>query len=259
MAETLAERPDTHYVDMVAGGTEVVCAITPRSRRERDDLLLERLRRIPHVAVVTAHCVLHTYYGNSLRRLRKISALDPDEESALRGPAFLPRASVTLDAADRIIIETLRRDGRATLTELQAVTHLSESVAKRRLERLRSTGVLYLAVEYDHEPLGQSVEALCWLTVAPHALAEAGRTLAAHPEVRFAAAITGRTNLVVSLLCRTTDDLYTFVGHEVGALAAVHSAETVRTLRRVKTLTHESVERPAEAVLKRGPGSGGEP
>ncbi|MFF3499847.1 Lrp/AsnC family transcriptional regulator [Streptomyces sp. NPDC003247] len=240
VAAALAGRPDTHYVDLVAGGTEVVCAITPRTPRERDDLLLDRLQRTPYVTSVGAHCVLHTYYGNSLRWLRKLSALDPDEERALRLPAPPPaRTPVDLEPADRTVLELLRRDGRATLTELQAATGQAEGTVKRRLERLRSTGVLYLAVEYDHEPLGQSVEALCWLTVPPHALAATGRAVADRPEVRFAAAVTGRAGLVVSVLCRTTDDLYAFLDERTGALADVREAETVLTLRRVKALTAE--------------------
>ncbi|MEU9094131.1 Lrp/AsnC family transcriptional regulator [Streptomyces sp. NPDC048428] len=240
LAAVLAGRPDTHYVDLAAGGTEVVCAIKPHSRQDRDELLLERLQRTPHVTSVSAHCILRAYYGNSLRWLRKISALDPEEESALRAPASVPPAApVVLDAAEQTMLQVLRRDGRAPLTELQAATGLSETVVKRRLERLRATGVLYLAVEYDHEPLGQGVEALCWLTVAPHALARAGQEVARHREVRFAAAVTGRTNLVVSALCRTTDDLYGFLTEKIGALGDVHTAETVLTLRRVKTLTTE--------------------
>jgi DNA-binding Lrp family transcriptional regulator len=130
----------------------------------------------------------------------------------------------------------LRRDGRASLTEPQKVTGLSETAVKRRLERLRGTGVLYLAVEYDGEPLGQGVEALLRPTVAPGALAEAGTAVAALSEVRFAA-VTGRTNLVVSALCRTTDDLCTFLSERIGGLAGVHTAEAVITLRRVRTLT----------------------
>ncbi|MFJ8862805.1 Lrp/AsnC family transcriptional regulator [Streptomyces sp. NPDC102451] len=241
LAATLAGRPDTHYVDLVAGGTEVVCAISPRSRQERDELLLERLQRTPGVTSVEAHCILRAYYGNALRWLRKISALGPDEETALRAPAPEPTTEpVTLDAEDQTMLEVLRRDGRATLTELQDATGLSETVARRRLERLRASGVLYLAIEYDHEPLGHGVEALCWLTVAPHALAESGQAVAAHPQVRFAAAVTGRSNLVISVLCRTTDDLYTFLGEKIGTLAGVQAAETVVTLRRVKTLTNES-------------------
>ncbi|WP_318216569.1 Lrp/AsnC family transcriptional regulator [Streptomyces sp. SCL15-6] len=102
------------------------------------------------------------------------------------------------------MLEALRVDGRATLTDLQRVTSLSETAVRKRLDRLRATVVLHIAVEYDHEPLGQGVEALVWLTVAPHHLAGAGRALATRPEVRFAAAVTGRTNLVVSVLPDTS-------------------------------------------------------
>ncbi|MFF7328578.1 Lrp/AsnC family transcriptional regulator [Streptomyces sp. NPDC090306] len=241
LAATLARRADTYYVDLAAGGTEVVCAIRPRDRRERDDLLLERLRRTPGVTSVAAHCVLHSYYGNSLRWLRKISALGPDEQAALRPrPPARTRAAEDPDAVDRVLLDVLRRDGRAPVTELRAATGQSETTVKKRLQRLRDTGVLHLAVEFDHEPLGRSVEALCWLTVAPHALAAAGQAVAGHPEVRFAAAVTGAANLVLSVLCRDTDELYVFLSDKVGALPGVHTAETVPTLRRLKTLTRET-------------------
>ncbi|MFD7656083.1 Lrp/AsnC family transcriptional regulator [Actinosynnema sp. NPDC059797] len=132
----------------------------------------------------------------------------------------------------------MHRDGRAPLTALQAATGQSETAVTRRLKRLRDTGLLYFAVEYDHEPLGRGVEAMCWLTVAPHALAGTGRAVADHPEVRFAGALTGPANLAVSLLCRTTADLYTYLSERVGALTGVHGVETTLTLRRVKTLTY---------------------
>ncbi|MEW2075292.1 Lrp/AsnC ligand binding domain-containing protein [Streptomyces sp. NPDC013433] len=108
-----------------------------------------------------------------------------------------------------------------------------------RRGRLRGAGALYLAVEYDSEPFGQGAEALLWLTVAPGALAEAGATVTGLSEVRFAAAVTGRTDLVASALCRTTDDLCTFLGERIGGPAGVHTAETVLTLRRARALTVE--------------------
>ncbi|MBD0418450.1 Lrp/AsnC ligand binding domain-containing protein [Streptomyces sp. TRM S81-3] len=67
-----------------------------------------------------------------------------------------------------------------------------------------------------------------------------GRAVAALPEVRFAAAVTGRTHPAVSVLCGTTDDLYTFLSERLGALTAVRTAESVLTLRWVKTLTRQS-------------------
>ncbi|WP_408052320.1 Lrp/AsnC family transcriptional regulator [Streptomyces sp. HO565] len=151
--------------------------------------------------------VPRAFHGHSLRRLRKISALEPEEESDLRAPAPSPEfaaAPVVPDAVDHAMLEALRVDGRATRTDLQRVTGLSETAVRKRLDRPRATGVPHIAVEYDHEPLGQGVEALVWLTVAPHQLAGAGRALAARPEARFAAAVTGRTDLVCSVLPDTS-------------------------------------------------------
>ncbi|MFD6953287.1 AsnC family transcriptional regulator [Nocardiopsis sp. TSRI0078] len=239
LALALARRPDTQYVDLASGGTEVVCVMRPRTRRERDELLLERLQRTPRVTSVSAHCILHSFYGGPLGWLRKTSALEADEEAALRPPATEPTAApIVLDAVDEALLAELRQDGRAALARLRAATGRSEAVVGRRLERLRATGVLYFAVEYDHEPLGQGVEAMCWLTVAPHALADAGRAVADHSEVRFAAAVTGPANLALSLLCRTTGDLYAYLSEGIGALDGVRTAETTLTLRRVKTLTY---------------------
>ncbi|WP_327105018.1 Lrp/AsnC family transcriptional regulator [Nonomuraea glycinis] len=238
LAAALAERPDTQFVDLVSGGTEVLCLMKPRSRQERDELLLERLPRTPRVTSVSAHCVLHSFYGGPVGWLGKTSALDPAEEAALRLPAVpAVAAPVVLDAVDEALLGMLRRDGRATLAELQAGTGQSESVVRRRLDRLRGTGALYFAVEYDHEPMGHDVEAMCWLTVTPHALAAAGLAVAGHPEVRFAAAITGQANLTVSVLCRTTRDLYAYLSDRLGALAGVQTVDTALVLRRVKAFT----------------------
>ena len=82
-------------------------------------------------------------------------------------PGATDPAPVDPDPADRTVLEALRRDGRATLTEFRTATGLSEAVARRRPEQLRATEVLHLAVEYDHEPLGRGGEALCRLTGAP--------------------------------------------------------------------------------------------
>lgn len=160
------------------------------------------------------------------------------EESALR-PLARPAGGgpAVLDTADEALLAVLLRDGRAPLAELRAATGKSETSVRRRLERLRATGVLHLAVEYDHEPLGQGAETLCWLAVAPRGLEAAGRAVAEWPEVRFAAAVSGRISLAVSVLCRTNDHLYTVVGERLAALPEVTAAETTVTLRRLKSVT----------------------
>lgn len=107
---------------------------------------------------------------------------------------------------------------------------------KRRLDRLRSTGVLSMDVQFDHDRLGHDVVAMLWLTVAPAARAD----VASHPEVRFAAATTGQANIVAATLHPSTGDLYTYLSDKIGTLDGVRSGETALTLREVKQLTYEA-------------------
>ncbi|MCF4137122.1 Lrp/AsnC family transcriptional regulator [Streptomyces sp. Tue 6430] len=105
------------------------------------------------------------------------------------------------------------------------------------MEKLRSTGVLYFDIEYDHEPFGHGTEAVLWLTVEPTRLRQVGQALAEHREVRFAAGVSGRTNVFASVLCRTTEELFAYLADRVGAIPGVRAVEAVPTLRQVKTLT----------------------
>ncbi|MGC5565417.1 Lrp/AsnC family transcriptional regulator [Streptomyces sp. FR-108] len=240
LAAALARRPDTSYIGLFSGGTELMCAMKPRSSQERDELLFDRLPRTPRVISVSAHCLLHSYYGGALGWLNKLRALDPDEEAALTPPPVgTPTDPVTLDAGDEALLAVLRRDGRTSLTELQTSTGQTESAVKRRLDRLRACGVLYFDVQHDQQSLGHSIDAMLWLTVTPSALAEVGRALAGHREVGFAAAVTGQANIVAAVLCRDTGALYTYLSERIGALDGVQAVETALTLRQVKQLTYE--------------------
>ncbi|MFJ8777828.1 Lrp/AsnC family transcriptional regulator [Streptomyces sp. NPDC102476] len=240
LADALARRPDTLYVNLISGGTEVVCGMKPRNRKERDELLFGRLHRTRQIVSVTAHCLLHSFYGGSLGWLNKSHALTPEQESALRLPGPVPLdAPLVPDAADEALLAVLRRDGRATLAELHKATGQSESAVKRRLETLRSTGALYFDLQYDQGSLGQDVSVMLWLTVTPRALADVGRSIAAHQEVSFVSATTGKENIVVSAHFTSTDELYTYLSEKIGALDGIQAVETALVLRQVKQLTYE--------------------
>lgn len=240
LAGALARRSDSVHVSVISGGTEVMCAMKPRTRQARDELLLDRLQRTPRVTSVSAHCLLHHFCGGRLGWLSKINALDPDEQAALSPPPVdSATAPVVLEEEDEALLAVLGRDGRASLTELQASTGLSESAVRRRLDRLRSSGILYLDVQFDREQLGNDIVATLWLTVAPAALADVGCALASHPEVRFAAATTGQANIVAATMHPSTGDLYAYLSDKIGALDGVRSVETALILQEVKQLTYE--------------------
>jgi DNA-binding Lrp family transcriptional regulator len=107
--------------------------------------------------------------------------------------------------------------------------------ARRRIEELRRSGLLHFEADLDSRLLGANLQATLWLTVEPVQVDAAGRALAEHPEVPFAAATTGPANVVVTALFRDSRHLYEYLTGPLAALPGVRSVETapiIRTLKR---------------------------
>jgi DNA-binding Lrp family transcriptional regulator len=144
-----------------------------------------------------------------------------------------------VDDVDLALLALLRRDARIPVVELAAALRCSPSAASRRLDRLLERGALAFDVEIAPEHLGFGVEALLWLDVAPGALDETGRAVAGHAPVALAAATSGSSNLLLAVGCRDTADLYDYLARRLGplpAVAAIHSAPVIRTVKRAGTV-----------------------
>ena len=102
----------------------------------------------------------------------------------------------------------LGEDGRATYAQLSAATGIPASRVARRVEALLASGAAELDVELAAPLLGFSATAVLWLTVPPSALDSVGRQVAALPSTAFAAAVSGPANLIASVACRDTAELY---------------------------------------------------
>jgi DNA-binding Lrp family transcriptional regulator len=236
VAEALARRTDTSWVNIVAGGTEIVCAARAQSDVDTDQLLLRDFPRTPRVADVSAQRELHVFHRGSTHFLRKSGDLSAAQIAALT-PDLAADAEVTsLDAVDKALAAVLVEDGRAGIHDLAAATATSPSTVERRLRRLRSTGALQLVVDIDRRALGLAVRTLMWATVSPSDLEATGRELASHPEVAFAAATTGRTNLYASVLTRDVASFYSYLTTRVGAIRAIRDVETAPCIREIKTV-----------------------
>ncbi|MET8292518.1 AsnC family transcriptional regulator [Streptomyces sp. NPDC005180] len=236
VAEALARRPDIAWVTLNSGGTEIHCMTRARTREDRDALLLEKLPRTRRVTAISAHTVLRKYVGGP-GAWAGMAVLRPDQVAALEPPPPAPGykdARHTLDDAELAMLAVLRQDGRAGYPELARASGLSESTARRRLERLREGRAVYFDVEVIPEHLGFEADASLLLTVPPARLAEVGAALESHPEVPFAAAITGAANLLAVVLCRDTDALYTYLTERIGAVPGVGQVEVIPNLRTLK-------------------------
>ncbi|MFI6020549.1 Lrp/AsnC family transcriptional regulator [Streptomyces sp. NPDC051287] len=243
IAEALAKRPDTAWIGLASGGTEIVCMTRPRRPGDHDDLLLGRLPRTPSVVEIRAQQLLHRFYGGPSGWMRKFRALTDEQIAALRPAAPGTEGPVRLEAEDAPLLAALERDGRATFPELQRATGRSESSVKRRLAALLGSGAVYIDVEYRSAALGFATAAMLWITTTPAAMHSVGQALAGHEEVAFAAATAGPSHLVVTAVLRDTAHLYAYLSGPLGRLEGVQHVEATPFLRQVKQLTYQGAAR----------------
>ncbi|WP_042402046.1 Lrp/AsnC family transcriptional regulator [Streptacidiphilus carbonis] len=235
VAEALARRDDTAWISLISGGTEITCV--SRSGNDRgDSLLLQRLPKTRSVVGVTAYCVLHTYFGESLSLVSKLDTLTAEQvrQLAPEPSTAAPRPAEAVDEADDRMLALLQQDGRAGLAGLASASGLSQTSVRRRMAELTASGVLYLDVDFDRRIFGLNTVAMLWLSVSPSELARTGRDLAAHPEVAFCCATTGPTNLHAVVVCKDIPAFYTYLTTSISALDAVQHVETGPVLRRLK-------------------------
>jgi DNA-binding Lrp family transcriptional regulator len=251
IADTLAQRPDTRWVRLYSGGTEIVCTLQARTPEQRNALFLRGLPGSRHVTGITAQSILNVF--TPVEYVGEASALTGAQLAALRaavpepapvpaelGPApsvgrtWAPSGGTLVRPEDDPLIAELARDGRASVTELAAATHWHESTVRRRVDELRSAGLLYFDVDIDDAVLGVNANVMLWLKVEPACLDAAGQAIAAHPEIPFAAATTGLTNLAVSAVFRDTRQLYDYLTSRLADLPGLQSVETAPIIGTVK-------------------------
>ncbi|MFJ7046820.1 Lrp/AsnC family transcriptional regulator [Streptomyces sp. NPDC101112] len=234
VAQALARRTDTIWVDILGGGDEISTIFFMEGTEARNNLLLRDLPATDAVGTWTAHTLLRVFptafrWTAGLLSPAELAELAPDPApSTVSAPSYTP---VDVDTA---LIAGLTEDGRATFTDLARRAGTTALTARRRLEALIKGQVLRLATELDLALLGAKTEALLWISVRPGALQETAQTLSTHPHVRFCAATTGPANLVVAVASENLDALYTFLTDAVGPLEAVTAIDTTPLLATVK-------------------------
>ncbi|MFK4186921.1 Lrp/AsnC family transcriptional regulator [Streptomyces sparsogenes] len=120
LARALAARPDTSYVHLLSGGTEISCSAQTRSGEESDALLLHRLPRTGRITSVSAHLLLdHSALPSGWAGPALLSG---EQTAALGPPPVDGTEDVTLEEGDRALFDALSRDGRASHAELAAAT-----------------------------------------------------------------------------------------------------------------------------------------
>ncbi|WP_329190499.1 Lrp/AsnC family transcriptional regulator [Actinacidiphila glaucinigra] len=234
VAQALARRNDTIWVDILGGGDEISTVFFLEGPEARNTLVLRDLPATDAVDSWTAHTLLRVF-PTAFRWTAGL--LTPGELAELLpapAPPTTPPPSYTHLDVDTALIAALTEDGRATYTDLARRVGTTALTARRRLEALLEAQALRLATELDLTLLGAQTEALLWIAVRPGALQATAQTLSTHPHVRFCAATTGPANLIVAVAAANHDALYDFLTDTVGSFDAVTAIDTTPLLATVK-------------------------
>jgi len=234
LAGALARRDDTSWVGIGAGGAEITCQALVD---EQNSGLLHHLPRASNVLTFSAHQLLHRFAGRGEADwVAPGNELDDAQRAALLegATAVSEDRGVQVEDSDTRLLEALAHDGRAGWAALASATGWTQRQAAQRVTTLTAAGAVYFDLDVASSAVGIHTVANLWFTVAPAHLAEAGARLADHTELAYAAAVTGRANLMASVMCRDAAALYHYLTTKVADVPGVQSVETVPLLTRVK-------------------------
>ena len=220
-AEALAQREDVIYCYLTTGSADVVAEIGYRNNLT--ELLALQLPATAGLKHFTAFPVLK--YFKTIRGWRT-GALTAAEDAALLGRGQPDRTEWMIPEVpgphDDVIIGALQEDGRVSIEALARRTRMSETSVARRLEWLLESGQCSIRALVAPASVGFEVEALLWVRVASRNVEALGRELRQWPEVRYAAAIAGDSQLVVDITVSSHAELYRLLSRPVWEAHETH-------------------------------------
>lgn len=205
---SIARRSETVTTYVVSGRAQCVADMwCPEGRQSQ--LFLHELGATPGVTGVEVAPVLR--YIQTLTTWDP-GILTPDETAALRvgepitaWPVFTE--PVRMDREDRALLRGLVEDGRRTFEELGRMAGVSEQTAARRIDAMRSSGIVTLRAVVDPRVVGLPVAALLRLRIRPPAVETVAAALSASPHVRYAAMVMGEHQIVADVRLPSKDAL----------------------------------------------------
>ncbi|MGW5128924.1 Lrp/AsnC family transcriptional regulator [Streptomyces sp. NPDC004069] len=205
----LAHEPSVLSVHHLTGARSLLLAVAYQAPVALSQFVTDRLGGMDGITATRTHLVTEIYGEASLWRLQ---SLEPAQQRALLTTGQSTRqagvAATELTADERRLIQILAADGRQTFATLAGRTGLSEATVRRRVNRLLAGQRAVLRCEVAQAASGWPYTAVLWADTPARRLEENGRSLAAIPEIRACAALSGPTNLLLFAWLRDIGDLY---------------------------------------------------
>lgn len=132
----------------------------------------------------------------------------------------------SLDHIDRRIIAALQAEGRRAFSSIATELGISDSVVRYRVQRLEKAGILQVVGIADPLKIGFDLMAMVGVKVHPGKVAAVCAGLGGLPETSYVAAIAGRYDVLVEVVCRDTAHFQSLLTDAIHLIEGVASTES---------------------------------
>ncbi len=137
------------------------------------------------------------------------------------------RDSEQLDSLDRMILNILQEDGRASYSEIARRLKVPESTVRLRVKKLVDRGVIRkFAALINPFKAGYSIVAFIAVDVEPSRVKKAAEELEKLPEVDVLGIATGAHDILMQVTVRDLHELENFLIEKLGKVEGIRSTET---------------------------------
>ncbi|MFF1690918.1 Lrp/AsnC family transcriptional regulator [Streptomyces sp. NPDC058254] len=230
--------PEAVTIEVTAPGScDLLLDVLAPDLASLSRFLTQELDQLPGIESVSALLATSLYVEGSRWRLR---SLDPSQLTALvsHNAAQEPVRGLELDPVDRALLGELVHDGRLGLAELAERTDTSAPTVRRRLRRLTDSAVLTFRCDIASALAGHPVPVSLLGRIPARDIGTVHRTLAALPECRLVAAVTGSANIFATLWVHDLGDIQRRETALCARLPTLTVTDRVVGLHTVKRMGH---------------------
>ncbi len=132
-----------------------------------------------------------------------------------------------IDAVDRGILECLREDARMKSTDIaQRLGNMTARAIRNRLDRLLENGYISINACAEPERIGLPISADIAMDVEPGMVEEVAKHLVSLDETNYVAMSTGDTDISVSIVAATMEDLQSIINKKLHSIPGVRKTRT---------------------------------
>ncbi len=155
----------------------------------------------------------------------------PTEAGAQSDP--MQSSGTLLDAPNRAIIEALQHDGRQPYGAIAETVGLSEAAVRRRVQRLRESGIMQIVAVTDPLQLGFTRQAMIGISVEGD-VRRVAEKLSSMPEVDYVVMCAGSFDILAEIVCEDDERLLHVLNDSVRSIPGVRGTETFLYLKLAK-------------------------